>query len=150
MRFNVPRLGFDGGFVHVHTGRFLCDMLDDTQKVLDDTQKGLPQLPDAEVPKPGQATIFGRLFRWYWQRDGFWITDANGYKNRMPLALVRTDHDGMTCRRIIIGRFLLEWGEIPRVQEAEPTDEEPKIGWCVAKDPVVIVDKDRVVKGQIV
>jgi hypothetical protein len=45
-----------------------------------------------------------------YDREGWWITDAQGYRNTLSLAYtVITDSDGQQARRIAAWRFMLEW-----------------------------------------
>jgi len=54
--------------------------------------------------------IFGWLIRLNYDREGWWITDAQGYRNTLSLAYtVITDTDGQKARRITAWRVMLEW-----------------------------------------
>ena len=54
--------------------------------------------------------IFGWLVRLNYDREGWWITDAQGYRNTLSLAyMVITDATGQKARRITAWRVMLEW-----------------------------------------
>jgi hypothetical protein len=54
--------------------------------------------------------IFGWLVRVNYDREGWWITDAKGYRNTLLLAYtVITDATGQKARRITAWRIMLEW-----------------------------------------
>ena len=53
--------------------------------------------------------IFGWLIRLNYDREGWWITDAQGYRNTLSLAYtVITDATGQKARRITAWRVMLE------------------------------------------
>ena len=59
----------------------------------------------------GSAWFCGWIVRWSYDREGYWITDNGGYHNTLTMALTRiTDQKGQVARRIVIWRFMLEWG----------------------------------------
>jgi len=54
--------------------------------------------------------IFGWLVRVNYDREGWWITDAQGYRNTLSLSYtVITDSNGQKARRFTAWRFMLEW-----------------------------------------
>ena len=54
--------------------------------------------------------IFGWLVRLNYDREGWWITDAQGYRNTLSLAYtVITDTTGQKARRVTAWRVMLEW-----------------------------------------
>jgi hypothetical protein len=54
--------------------------------------------------------IFGWLIRLNYDREGWWITDAQGYRNTLSLAYtVITDTTGQKARRITAWRVMFEW-----------------------------------------
>ena len=72
--------------------------------------------------------IFGWLIRLNCDREGWWITDGQGYRNTLSLAYtVITDETGQKARRITAGRFMLEWAHPHNAQaqaSATPNDHE--------------------------
>lgn len=58
------------------------------------------------------AWFCGWLVRGDYDREGYWITDNAGYRNTQIMSLTRiTDSSGQVVRRIVLGRFMLEWGK---------------------------------------
>lgn len=67
--------------------------------------------------------IFGWLVRLNYSREGWWITDAQDYRNTLTLAYtVITDPAGQKARRITAWRFMLEWA-YPQNAASEFSDE---------------------------
>ena len=58
------------------------------------------------------AWFCGWLVRGDYDREGYWITDRQGYRNTMLVSLTRiTDTSGQVARRIVLWRFMLEWAK---------------------------------------
>ena len=83
--------------------------------------------PETALPSEPQvrssAWLGGWLVRWDYDREGYWITDAAGYRNTLKAAYTRiTDTSGQVARRIVLWRFMLEWVKPPklRISHAPP------------------------------
>ena len=67
---------------------------------------------DGEPQVRWSAWFCGWLVRGDYDREGYWITDKAGYRNTLTASLTRiTDPSGQVARRIVLWRFMLEWGK---------------------------------------
>jgi len=59
--------------------------------------------------------LFGMLVRWTWCKDGWWMTDGNGFRNTLIFSLNRiTFPDGCTGYDLTTGPLLVQWAQIAK------------------------------------
>ncbi len=76
---------------------------------------------DGEPQVRWSAWFCGWLVRGYYDREGYWITDRQGYRNTMLVSLTRiTDTRGQVARRIVVWRFMLEWAKPQNAPDQRP------------------------------
>lgn len=65
-------------------------------------------------------SYLGTALRLLYDRRGWWITDASGYRNTLHAALVKsTDSEGFNAQRLILWRFAMELGWFSRTPKDE-------------------------------